>query len=139
MTNYKRIDSILQAEWTEAAAAGDAERLMILRAAFEANELEQGDEPVLVRDLTGNQIHLADDCYPDGNEVLASGSTWALFKDRTAIEDILIQEDDLIDDSVMRAICNVNMDLTEAQEAFTTRAATRSITSLCRKLKKAVR
>jgi len=137
MNDREKIDRLLNDEWNHAAAAGDAGRLAELRLAFENNELSIGDQPVLVRGLTDNQTAIACDVYPESDDILASGKTWILFRSVDRVRDVISERDNLIDECVDRALGN-NLDMTEAQEAFTIRAATKSIASLCEKLYKAI-
>ena len=132
---YKRIDSILDAEWEKASKAGDRERLAELRDAFERNELGQ-EAPLYLNGLTENQNWILQDSLPDGDDVLSSGASWLLFKDAEAA---LSCASALCEDSLIySAIGNCTKELTWALEDFIMRSVTNAVEKCQAKVEKAV-
>jgi hypothetical protein len=134
----KAVERILRRLWDKAAASGDSKKLIRLRGAFEANALRSKDRPVLVRKLTQNQVAIAEDAFPEADDVMSSGRSWLLLRDQGAAQSLVDECPTLLDDALERAYGN-NIDMTDAQQEFTTRSVTKSVNGLCRRLSKVAR
>ena len=132
------IERKLNKLWDEAAASSDHHKLKLLRTAFEALAAHTPDRPVLARKLTLNQVAMADDVFPEGDEVLGTGSTWLLLRNREAAQELARECPAMLDSALDRAMSN-NIDMSEAQEAFTARSVKKSVDGLCRRLRKVSR
>lgn len=133
--NYKRIDSILNAEWNKASEAGDQARLSELRDAFERNELGL-DAPVYVRGLTETQVYNLTNCLVEALDIVAEGASWILFENVEAAE---TRADNLDEDSLtFFALGNCGKDLSSAQEEFIARSVRKSIATTKARVEKAV-
>ena len=129
------IERKLNKLWSEAVDSSDQRKVRLLRTAFETLAAHTPDRPALVQKLTRNQVALAEDVFPEGDEVLGAGSTWLLLRDRGAAQDLANECPTMLDSALDRAMSN-NIDMSEAQEAFTERSVKKSVDGLCRRLKK---
>jgi hypothetical protein len=134
MTNETRIERKLQTAWD---ATTDARELMVLRGAFERNATGV-DAPVLIRNLTPLQVDRLEDTYTeDHNAVISTGRSWVLVADVDTVHDLIDERDYHLDSALSMALEN-NIDMTDAQIAFTTRSVTRSVDSAIRRMRSAL-